>query len=188
MADLSDQIELFLRNALREKALEQRLIRQALRDLRVTLAAVERVVGSSGVLAVGPNRERTIRAVVTAVARSVQESFGVPQLAALQAGMLPAELVGAGAELAPLRDFLQGLMHPEPRLRPMLAHIVRSGQLQVRWSGGRAWRAAGRSCLGLSTLCMAPDGRQPESLGWLDRCRCTDAGSALCRALVSGCA
>lgn len=89
MADLSDQIELFLRNALREKALEQRLIRQALRDLRITLAAVERVVGSSGVLAVGPNRERTIRAVVAAVSRSVQESFGVPQLAALQEALTP---------------------------------------------------------------------------------------------------
>ena len=89
MADLSDQIELFLRNALREKALEQRLIRQALRDLRTTLVAVERVVGASGVLAVGPNRERTIRAVVAAVAKSVQESFGVPQLAALQQALTP---------------------------------------------------------------------------------------------------
>lgn len=89
MANLSDQIELFLRNALREKALEQRLIRQALRDLRTTLAAIERVVGASGVLAVGPNRERTIRAVVEAVARSVQESFGVPQLAALQEALTP---------------------------------------------------------------------------------------------------
>lgn len=89
MADLSDQIELFLRNALREKALEQRLIRQALRDLRTTLVAVERVVGASGVLAVGPNRERTIRAVVAAVAKSVQESFGVPQLAALQQALAP---------------------------------------------------------------------------------------------------
>ena len=89
MADLSDQIEAFLRNALREKALEDRLIRQALRDLRTTLTAVERVVGASGVLAVGPNRERTIRAVVQAVARSVQESFGVPQLAALQEALTP---------------------------------------------------------------------------------------------------
>ena len=49
MADLSAQVEEFLRNALRAKKLEDRLIRQALRDLRSTLAAVERVVGSSGV-------------------------------------------------------------------------------------------------------------------------------------------
>lgn len=89
MADYSDQIELFLRNALRQKQLEDRLIKQALRDLRQTLTAVERVVGSSGVLAVGPNRERTIRAVVDAVARSLQDSFGVPQLAALQEALVP---------------------------------------------------------------------------------------------------
>lgn len=89
MADLSQQIEAFLRNALRAKQLEDRLIRQALRDLRTTLAAVERVVGSSGVLSVGPGREQTIRAVVAAVARSVQESFGVPQLAALQEALTP---------------------------------------------------------------------------------------------------
>lgn len=89
MADLSQQVEAFLRNALRQKQLEDRLIRQALRDLRTTLAAVERVVGQSGVLSFGPGREQTIRAVVAAVARSVQESFGVPQLAALQEALTP---------------------------------------------------------------------------------------------------
>ncbi len=89
MADLSAQVEEFLRNALRQKKLEDRLIRQALRDLRQTLIAVERVMGSSGVLSVGPNRERTIQAVVTAVAKSVQDSFGVPQLAALQEALTP---------------------------------------------------------------------------------------------------
>jgi len=89
MADLSAQVEEFLRNALRAKKLEDRLIRQAITDLRTTLVAVERVVGSSGVLSVGPNRERTIQAVVLAVSRSVQESFGVPQLAALQEALTP---------------------------------------------------------------------------------------------------
>lgn len=89
MADLSAQVEEFLRNALRAKKLEDRLIRQAIVDLRTTLVAVERVVGSSGVLSVGPNRERTIQAVVLAVARSVQESFGVPQLSALQEALTP---------------------------------------------------------------------------------------------------
>ena len=89
MADLSQQIEAFLRNALKEKQLEDRLIRQALRDLRTTLAAVERVVGQSGVLAVGPNRERTIQSITAAVAKSVQETFGVPQLAAMQEALAP---------------------------------------------------------------------------------------------------
>jgi SPP1 gp7 family putative phage head morphogenesis protein len=41
------------------------------------------------VLAVGVNRERTIAAITTAVAKSVQDSFGVPQLAALQEALAP---------------------------------------------------------------------------------------------------
>lgn len=89
MADLSAQVEEFLRNALRQKKLEDRLIRQALRDLRTTLTAVERVVGSSGVLSVGPNREATIQRVVEAVAKSVRESFGVPTLATMQEALAP---------------------------------------------------------------------------------------------------
>jgi SPP1 gp7 family putative phage head morphogenesis protein len=87
--DLSAQVEMFLRNALQQKQLEDRLIRQALRDLRRTLASVERVVGQSGVLSVGPSRDRTIQAVVTAVARSVQDTWGIPQLAALQEALTP---------------------------------------------------------------------------------------------------
>lgn len=89
MADLSAQVEAFLRNALRQKKLEDRLVRQALRDLRRTLVAIERVVGQSGVLSVGPQREQAIARVTAAVARSVQESFGVPQLAAMQDALRP---------------------------------------------------------------------------------------------------
>jgi SPP1 gp7 family putative phage head morphogenesis protein len=87
--DLSAQVEMFLRNALQQKQLEDRLVRQALRDLRRTLTSVERVIGQSGVLSVGPNRDRTIQAVVTAVARSVQDTWGIPQLAALQEALTP---------------------------------------------------------------------------------------------------
>jgi hypothetical protein len=86
---ISEEIELFLRNALREKALEDRLIRQALSELRTTMAAVERIVAQSGTLALGVNRENTIRAVVNAVARSVQETWGVPMLATLQEALTP---------------------------------------------------------------------------------------------------
>jgi SPP1 gp7 family putative phage head morphogenesis protein len=89
VADLSAQVEAFLRNALSAKKLEDRLIKQALRDLRTTLAAVERAVGSSGALAVGPGRERIIASIVAAVGRSVQDSFGVPQLAAMQNALAP---------------------------------------------------------------------------------------------------
>jgi hypothetical protein len=86
---ISDEIELFLRNALREKALEDRLIRQALSELRTTMAAVERIVAQSGTLALGINRENTIRAVVNAVARSVQQTWGVPLLGTLQEALAP---------------------------------------------------------------------------------------------------
>lgn len=58
--------------------------------------------------------------------------------------MLPAELAGAGAELAPLREFVKALTQPEPRLRPMLAHLVRSGQLAEAYRLVQqlpAWRA-----------------------------------------------
>lgn len=89
MADLSAQVEAFLRNALRQKKLEDRLVGQALRDLRRTLVAIERVVGQAGVLSVGVDRERTIARVVTAVADSVQQSFGIPQLQALQEALRP---------------------------------------------------------------------------------------------------
>ena len=87
--DLSRQVEEFLRNALRQKKLEDRLIKQALSDLRLTLTSVERVIGSSGVLSIGPNREQTIAAVVAAVTRSVRDAWGIPQLAALQEALTP---------------------------------------------------------------------------------------------------
>ncbi|GAB4823950.1 hypothetical protein N2152v2_010996 [Parachlorella kessleri] len=52
------------------------------------------------------------------------------QLAALAAGMLPTELAGAGPELAPLRAFVRALLQADPRQRPLVAQLVRSGQLQ----------------------------------------------------------
>lgn len=89
MADLSAQVEAFLRNALRQKKLEDRLVGQSLRDLRRTLVAIERVVGQAGVLSVGVQREQTIARVVDAVARSVRDSFGVQQLQVLQEALTP---------------------------------------------------------------------------------------------------
>lgn len=86
---ISDEIELFLRNALKAKALEDRLIKQALKDLRSTLGAVEQLVQRSGALALGVNRERTIAAIASAVARNVQQTWGIPQLASLQQALEP---------------------------------------------------------------------------------------------------
>jgi len=89
LANLSAQIEAFLRNALRQKRLEDQQVRQALRDLRQVLAAVERVVGESGVAAPQPGRNEAIARVTAAIARRVRDSFGVPQLAALSAALAP---------------------------------------------------------------------------------------------------
>ncbi len=85
----SELIIEFLRNALRQKRLEDRLINQAIADLRSTLAAVERILLSSTALAIGPARQRSIEAVAAAVARNVQQTWGIPQLASLQQALEP---------------------------------------------------------------------------------------------------
>lgn len=121
MADLSAQVELFLRNALRQKKLEDRLVGQALRDLRRVLVAVERVVGQSGVTAVGPQRDAAIARVVDAVARSVRESFGAPQLQALQEALTP--FVEQQLDFARRMVTMAGgdLTQPQVTLTPMQA-------------------------------------------------------------------
>jgi hypothetical protein len=85
----SELIIEFLRNALRQKRLEDRLINQAIADLRSTLAAVEGILQSSAALAIGPARQRSIEAVAAAVARNVQQTWGIPQLASLQQALEP---------------------------------------------------------------------------------------------------
>jgi hypothetical protein len=89
VADLPSQIELFLRNALRERTVEDRLVRQAIQSLRSTLQAVEQLVISSGVLALGLNRNQAIQAISAAVARTVQQTWGIPQLALIQEALEP---------------------------------------------------------------------------------------------------
>jgi hypothetical protein len=81
---LADQIEAFLRNALAAKTVEDRQVRAALRELKPVLNAAENLVRNSGVLAIGPNREAVVQSVVQAVARSVQQTWGIPLLADMQ--------------------------------------------------------------------------------------------------------
>jgi hypothetical protein len=81
---LADQIEAFLRNALAAKAVEDRQVRAALRELKPVLNAAENLVRNSGALAIGPNREAVVQSVVQAVARSVQQTWGIPLLADMQ--------------------------------------------------------------------------------------------------------
>ena len=89
MASQAEEIEIFLRNAIREKKLEDRLVQRALTDLRTTLLAVERSVEGSGILTPGPGRDAQIAALVSAVANSVQRIWGTPILAQLQTALVP---------------------------------------------------------------------------------------------------
>lgn len=81
--DLSIQLETVLRNALQERRVENRVVRPILSDLRATLAAIERTIGQSGVMSIGPGREQAIRRLVDAIAVSVQRTWGVPVIAQL---------------------------------------------------------------------------------------------------------
>ena len=91
MADpgLGDQIEAFLRNALDQKRLEDRLVREALSSLRQTLTGIDRTLNTSGILSPGPGRDEQIKRLVTAVANSVQRTWGTPQLEVLQEVLTP---------------------------------------------------------------------------------------------------
>ena len=91
MADpgLGDQIEAFLRNALDQKRLEDRLVREAIKALRQTLTGIERTLNTSGILSPGPGRDEQIKRLVTAVANSVQRTWGTPQLEVLQEALAP---------------------------------------------------------------------------------------------------
>lgn len=84
-----DQFELFLRMALRQKSLENRLVKQALKNIRPVLLASERLITDSGVLSAVVNREAMIRAISAAVGRSARDSWGGPALEALQQDLTP---------------------------------------------------------------------------------------------------
>jgi hypothetical protein len=84
VAELADQIEAFLRNALAAKRVEDQQVRAALRELRPVLNAAENLVRNSGVLAIGPNREAIVQQVVQAVAGNVQQVWGIPLLSDMQ--------------------------------------------------------------------------------------------------------
>lgn len=85
----TDQFEVFLRNALKQKQLENRLIKEALKSLRPVLIASERLITDSNVLSAVVDREMMIRAITASVARSAQASWGQPMLEALQQELDP---------------------------------------------------------------------------------------------------
>lgn len=85
----TDQFEVFLRNALKQKQLENRLIKQALKNLRPVLIASERLISDSNVLSAVVDRNAMIQAITASVARSAQQSWGQPMLTQLQQELDP---------------------------------------------------------------------------------------------------
>jgi hypothetical protein len=75
-----DPVEVFLRNALKQKGVEDRAIRAALKRLRPVMAQIRLLITDSGVLALRPDRERLIAAVTSRAAQIIQQEWGQPAL------------------------------------------------------------------------------------------------------------
>lgn len=84
-----DPVEVFLRNALAQKGVEDRAIRAALKRLRPVMAQIRLLVADSGVLSLRPDRERLIAAVTSRAAQIIAQEWGQPALAQLQETLLP---------------------------------------------------------------------------------------------------
>lgn len=88
-SDLDRSIERFLRNAVRERTTEDRILRQVLRDLRLSLQSVRRFLDAADLLTPSPGREQAIRTAVSAIAASMARQWGQPTLQGFQAAMVP---------------------------------------------------------------------------------------------------
>jgi hypothetical protein len=75
-----DPVEVFLRNALAQKGVEDRAIRAALKRLRPVMAQIRLLVADSGVLSLRPDRERLIAAVTSRAAQIIAQEWGQPAL------------------------------------------------------------------------------------------------------------
>jgi hypothetical protein len=75
-----DPVEVFLRNALKQKGVEDRAIRAALKRLRPVMAQIRLLVADSGVLQLRPDRERLIAAVTSRAAQIIAQEWGQPAL------------------------------------------------------------------------------------------------------------
>jgi hypothetical protein len=75
-----DPVEVFLRNALSQKGVEDRAIRAALKRLRPVMAQIRLLVADSGVLQLRPDRERLIQAVTSRAAQIIAQEWGQPAL------------------------------------------------------------------------------------------------------------
>jgi len=84
-----DPVEVFLRNALAQRGVENRAIRAALRRLRPVMAQIRLLVADSGVLELRPDRERLIAAVTSRAAQIIRQEWGQPALEQLRETLGP---------------------------------------------------------------------------------------------------
>lgn len=84
-----DPIEVFLRNAVAQKGVEDRAIRAALKRLRPVMAQIKLLIQDSGVLQLRPDRERLIAAVTGRAAQIIRQEWGQPALAQFQEALGP---------------------------------------------------------------------------------------------------
>jgi len=84
-----DPVEVFLRNALAQKGVEDRAIRAALRRLRPVMRQIRLLVADSGVLQLRPDRERLIAAVTSRAAQIIRQEWGQPALEQLRETLGP---------------------------------------------------------------------------------------------------
>lgn len=87
--ELDRSIERFLRNAVRQRSTEDAILRQILRDLRLSLESVRRFLDGADLLTPSPGREAAIRTAVNAIAASMSRQWGQPALQGFQEAMLP---------------------------------------------------------------------------------------------------
>jgi hypothetical protein len=84
-----DPVEVFLRNALKQKGVEDRAIRAALKRLRPVMAQIKLLLADSGVFTLRPDRERLIAAVTSRAAQIIAQEWGQPALAQFQEALAP---------------------------------------------------------------------------------------------------
>ena len=88
-SELDRSIEQFLRNAVKERNVENRVLKQTLADLRVTLLSIQRFLQDADLFSPSPGREQAIRTAVNAVAVAMARQWGQPALQGFQEAMVP---------------------------------------------------------------------------------------------------
>ena len=93
-------IEQFLMQAIKQRKLEQKLTKHALKRLREALGWVRGQIDVYGLAEIGPNRADRIRELRSAVEAYMQQNYATPLMQTLQTSELMQEFVGQQLNLA----------------------------------------------------------------------------------------